>query len=239
MADLADVRQKILKEFAEAVRKYPKPRTASGAQLYAHQVGGALRNIVKRNIGSDVLTDGFLTPEAAEALIRDPLGAGWKIVAEATGEMQTQANIAAGFHVRATAAPVNGSRVNGMVTLASSEEFEAAAPKVFQCFDNIMRVAADTTIRNNFTAMHDAGVKVEVVRIPNAGACGWCQDIAKAGPYDYEDVRRGGEVWLRHLDCACVIETRASGRSQRSYVRLRDKEEQRRVNAEITKERNR
>ena len=236
MADIAAVRQKILQEFEQALKKYPKPRTASGAQNYAHQVGAALRLICKRNIGEDVLTDGFLTPEAAEALIRDPLSAGWKIVAEATGEMQTKLNISSGYHVRATPAPVNQSRVNGMVSLASGEEFDQVETKVFQCYDNIMRSSVDATIRRNFTDLHDAGVKVEVVRTyMGDGHCDWC--ARRAGTYDYDDVAHGGEVWERHLDCNCLIETRVGKQRQRSYYRYRDEKKQEEINSEIKEER--
>ena len=83
-------------------------------------------------------------------------------------------------------------------------------------------------------ALADAGVKVEVVRIPDAGACDYCNRLALGSPYDLEDSKtRGSEVWARHLDCKCEIITRVDKRSQRTPFRLRDKDEQRRVNEEI------
>lgn len=234
------VKGQIQRDFEAAVRKIPKPTdTIAGAQRYAQAVGDAMVRAFRENIGDDILVDGFLTPEMAEELVRNPMINGWKLVTSKTAEIQTAINGREGYHVRAMLAKTDESRVSGMVTLASEKPFAEVSTKFYQAVPNLMRSSVDKTVRQNFTALHDVGVPVEVVRIPDAGACKWCQDIAKAGPYNYDDVKRGGEVWLRHLDCGCVIETRIGKRSQRSYVRLRDKDKQQEINAEISEERKR
>lgn len=221
MADVEEVKTKILTELAEAVQQLKKPTTASGAQLYASQVAKALRSICRRNIGTDVLTDGFLTKDVASALIKDPLGEGWRIVAEATGEMQTAANLSAGVHIRATAAAPSKSRLKGMVTLASEGTYAEQQVKLYQCFDNVMRSAADSTIKYNASALSDAGIKSKVIRTADSGACEWC--LGLAGVYDYDDVKvRGSDVWRRHLDCGCTIETIIDGVHKQTPRRVRN-----------------
>lgn len=239
MVTTADmVKSNIMRDFRAAVRELKAPSdNIAAAQRYAQQVGHAMVEAFRKNIGDDVLIDGFLPKDAANALIRDPIIEGWKLITGKTAEIQTAINAQDGLHIRALQAGVSKSRVNGMATLASSDSFERARVKVFQATPNVMRAAVDHTIRRNFTAMAEAGVEVTVVRIPDANACPWCQD--RAGTYAYDDVKRGGDVWQRHLDCGCIIETRTGKSSQRTPYRLRDQEEQRRINEEIMASRNR
>ena len=241
MVTTADmIKSNIMRDFRAAVRELKAPAdNIAAAQRYAQQVGQAMVEAFRKNIGDDVLIDGFLTKDAANALIRDPIIEGWKLITGKTAEIQTAINAQDGLHIRALQAGVSKSRVNGMATLASSDKFEKISVKVYQATPNVMRAAVDKTVQKNFTSMAEAGVDIQVVRTTSGKCCEWCEGIALAGPYDYDDVKRGGEVWQRHLDCNCVIETRIGKRSQRSYVRLRDDEKQREVNAEISEERRR
>lgn len=50
----------------------------------------------------------------------------------------------------------------------------------------------------------DLGIPVTVTRTAERNACKWCK--AKAGTFDYSDVKNNGsEVWLRHDNCRCSI----------------------------------
>lgn len=222
MVNTADmVKSNIMRDFRAAVRELKAPAdNIAAAQRYAQQVGQAMVDAFRKNIGDDVLIDGFLPKDAANALIRDPIIEGWKLITGKTAEIQTAINNQDGMHIRALQADVNNSRVNGMAALASSDTFEKVSVKVYQATPNVMRAAADKTVEKNFITLAESGVDVEVVRIPDAKACPWC--MALAGTYKYTDVKeKGNDVWRRHLDCECIIETRAGKRSDRTARRIR------------------
>ena len=222
MVDTIDlIKGDIQRDFERAVRNIPKPAdTIAGAQRYAQAVGDAMVDAFRKNIGEDILVDGFLTPEMAEALIKDPMIAGWRFVASKTADIQTVINGREGFSIRAILAKTDDSRVSGMATLASEKPFAEASTKLYQATPNVMRAAVDRTVKDNFITMAEAGIEVEVVRIPDAKACPWCQ--ALAGTYKYIDVKdKGNDVWRRHLDCECIIETRAEKRRDRTAYRRR------------------
>ena len=223
MVDAVDlVKGDIQRDFERALKKIKKPAdTIAGAQDYAQAVGDALVEAFRKNIGEDILVDGFLTPDLAEALIKDPMIAGWRFVTSKTADIQTAINNRAGYSIRALLAKTDERRVDGMVTLASEKPFAEVSTKFYQATPNVMRAAVDKTVEQNFINMAKAGVPVEVVRIPEGNCCDWCDGMAKAGPYKYSDVHEtGNDVWGRHLDCKCIIETHFGNmRSQTAFRR--------------------
>ena len=134
MVDAVDlVKGDIQRDFERALKKIKKPAdTIAGAQDYAQAVGGALVEAFRKNIGEDILVDGFLTPDLAEALIKDPMIAGWRFVTSKTADIQTAINNQAGYSIRALLAKTDERRVDGMVTLASEKPFAEVSTKFYQ-----------------------------------------------------------------------------------------------------------
>lgn len=201
MADVNEVKDAIMRDFMTAYRRIPRPAgQVKAAQNYAARIAQALVAAFRKHVGPDVMTDGMITPETAQALVVDPLATGWRLVAGEAAKIQTKLNEDDGYSIRSSGANPDENRLEGMVSLVSSKPYEEVEPKFYQCFDNIMRASVDYTLLKTAHIFEDVGIKAKVRRTTDAGACKWCQE--RAGTYDIDDE----EAWARHLDCGCNIE---------------------------------
>lgn len=135
---------------------------------------------------------------------------------------QDALNAAAGIEM-AFQAPDEEDKIKGLVDLACAGPWEAQQDDFCAATQTYASKVSDDCIRQNAGSQYDAGMDPKIIRTAGAGACKWCALLA--GTYDYEKVRRGSEVFSRHVNCNCVVEYEPrKGRRQNVHTKAWNEE---------------
>ena len=149
------------------------------------------------------LPDGMMYFNIAERTLRPVLEEVAADVLTVAKAAQETLNAAAGIEM-AFQAPDEEDKIKGLVDLACAGPWEAQQDDFCAATQTYASKVSDDCIRQNAGSQYDAGMDPKIIRTAGAGACVWC--AALAGTYDYEKVRRGSEVFSRHVNCNCVVE---------------------------------
>lgn len=196
------------KTAATLIDKLKKGQTSyKDAYKYALSVGNARAKAFKSEISAAILPDGRMYYNIGERLLNDTLGTDYKLITEYSTEVQTQINRRNRINLKAQKPKLDRGKIEGFVNRLDSElDFD----KVAWILDEPVRLHAlgivDDAIKKNADFQNEVGIKATVVRIPAAGCCKWCDDLA--GEYTYPGVP--GEVFTRHDNCRCIIDYNGS-----------------------------
>lgn len=181
------------------------------AGQYAARIGDLLARVLRRHAPVNGISDWDV-----ESLIPGALGADHNMVVAITNQVQANMNASAGIYMRVQTPEFNSNRAYGIVAeLLNNPEFTNIERTFYDQLTNFSMSVVDDSIRDNASVQSAAGYSVKIIRVAEADACPWCQDVA--GEYDFESMRdtQGHDVWRRHENCRCTIDYSAGGRTER------------------------
>lgn len=183
------------------------------SQQYATEVGRILANVFKRTITTDTLPDGRMYYNIADRILGETLKDNHDMIATVAEKVQNALNKQAEIGIKAIKPKLNQDRIKGLVDRISNEvDFEKVKWLLDEPIVSFSQNVVDESVKENFEFQGKSGMSAKVVRIPEAGACEWCREVA--GEYAYPNVPE--DVWRRHERCRCVIEyTPKKGRTER------------------------
>jgi len=171
----------------------------------AERVGNHSAKSLKKVLTADAVPGGVMTWTLAEGTVGRQARLQYDLISETAVTVQKSLNQKAGLGLRAVVGDFDEDNIREILGRLSSGESLKDLAWILD--DPIVRNAmsvADSAIRANADLERRSGMRPTVTRIPEYGACAWCEDLA--GTYDYDDVRdRGNEVWTRHNNCRCHI----------------------------------
>ncbi len=217
------------KRFQRSVERDPElrrltRRAAEGkAELaevhdYAQRLGELLSDSLLRVLTADRLPDGELFRSVAEGAIIPMLKQNYRLTNDMAKAVQRYLDEAAGISLN----PVDGEypedRVRGIAEKAAGEETLDGAKKwlgepVVNCTESFF----DGFVKANAEFRADAGLSPKIVRTMAGSCCDWCAGLA--GTYDYEQVRRGSDVFRRHRFCRCTVTFINGGKRQNVWTK--------------------
>lgn len=219
MQDIApELLERIRREFLSLLGETGQaPADYAGAMQYAERVGDALAEALRRHLSADLLPDGRMYWNIADRVLRPLLEEDHALVSAAAQAAQQALNTAAGIGIKAQAAPLDTSRVEGILNAVSSaEQYEDAAWLLAEPVRTFSRAVVDETLRRNVEFQGRAGLRPKVVRKAESHCCEWCSRLA--GSYEYPDVPK--DVYRRHSRCRCRVEyDPGSGKRQNVHTK--------------------
>lgn len=171
------------------------------AEEYAARLGEMLARAYQETITPDMLPDGRIDEELAEALIRQLLSQNYEEAARVAAQVQTSLNRSAGLGMKGLQPEVNQERITGLIKkTASYDSYEKQAWVLDEPVVNCTQSAVEETIRKNADAHFRSGLHPKIKRISVGGCCKWCNSLA--GTYDYPVPK---EIYRRHERCRCLV----------------------------------
>lgn len=210
--------EKILKEFQEELGDQSvTDMTYAGAADYAERVGDALAKAFRRNISSDVLPDGKMYWNIADRVIRPMLETDHQLISEVARQAQQALNEAAGLGLKAQAAEINQSRVDGILNkVCAADQYDDAAWVLDEPVKTFGRSVVDDTLKANVNFQGKSGLVPKIIRHVRAGCCAWCSKLD--GTYEYPNIPK--DVYRRHERCKCTVEyDPGSGKRQNVWTK--------------------
>lgn len=211
--------QGLAKKLAQGTATYKE------ADEYAIEVGDSLAKAYQSVLSSDVLPDGRLYYNIANAVVRPTLEANHDIVAEYAAEVQNLLNKQAKIGLNAIKPEVDQNRIQGLLDrLSEAENYDAVSWLLVEPVRNFAQNTVDDTVRVNADAQFKSGLSPKIIRTAEpAGTrsvkrgkktytypvpCKWCQSLA--GTYNYSP-RMDRNVFKRHEGCRCNVEYSPDG----------------------------
>ena len=110
-------------------------------------------------------------------------------------------------------------RVESLIWSISEEgiEWEEVQKRMGEPVCNISQSFMDGFVRANAEFRHKVGMRTEIVRKLQGGACKWCKNLA--GSYNYTDTPK--DVYRRHDNCRCTV----TFKQERMRINVWSKEE--------------
>ena len=171
----------------------------------AERVGNHSAKSLKKVLTADAVPGGIMTWNVAEKTVGRQARLQYDLISETAVTVQKSLNQKAGLGLRAVVGDFDEDNIREILGRLSSGESLKDLAWILD--DPIVRNAmsvADSAIRANADLERRSGMRPTVTRMPEYGACAWCEDLA--GTYDYDEVKdRGNEVWMRHNNCRCHI----------------------------------
>lgn len=181
-----------------------KEQTYKAAGDYAEQVGQALAQAFRRNLGSDMLPDGKMYWNIAERVVQPMLEEDYGLASDAAVKVQQALNEKAGIGIKAQRAPIDDDRVKGILNkLCDADQYDDVSWLLEEPVVNFSRSVVDNTLKANAEFQARAGRKPRIIRTAEAKCCDWCADLE--GVYEYPgDVP--DDIYRRHECCRCTVE---------------------------------
>ncbi|MEG1181392.1 MAG: hypothetical protein RSD39_05115, partial [Oscillospiraceae bacterium] len=173
------------------------------AEQYAHEVGKALANAFGKHLSSAALPNGRMEQSLAESILLPLLQEDYDTVSDAAMQVQTSLNASAGIGIKAQTAPLNVSRVEGIIgRVSGAEHFDNISWMLNEPIVNFSQSIVDDTLRANVDFQGKTGLQPKVVRTAERKCCEWCSKLE--GEYTYPDVPK--DVYRRHANCRCEVD---------------------------------
>lgn len=177
--------------------------TYEQANEFAIETGQTLAKAFKENLSGDVLPDGKMYYNIAEAVIKPSMENNYDIISEATVEIQASLNKNSKIGIKALEPELNTDRIDGIVNkVSNAENFDDVKWVLDEPVVNFSQSVVDDTLRTNVEFQHEAGLTPKIVRKVTGNCCKWCSSLA--GKYSYPDVPK--DVYRRHQRCRCTVE---------------------------------
>ena len=179
---------------------------------FAITVGQILGKVLGQHITGESLPDGKMYFNIAQRLLDSTMKKNHELISSYALDVQNGLNQQAGLHMRGQTAPVNQSRIDGIVNRVSQEDdFEKVQWLLEDPLINFSQSVVDDTIKANAEFQAKAGLHPKITRRVAGHACDWCK--ALAGTYDYQDEPH--DIYRRHERCRCTVDYKpGDGRQQ-------------------------
>lgn len=181
--------------------------TYNDAYKYAVAVGNARAKAFKSELSSAVLPNGRMYYNIGSPLIHDSLSTNFQMVSDYSVATQKSLNRRNKIGLKPQKAKYDKEKVEGFINRLDSEpDFDAVSWILEEPVRLYTMAIVDDTMKANADFQSRAGIIATVIRIPAAGCCKWCDDLA--GEYTYPGV--ADEVFMRHDNCRCTLEYNGS-----------------------------
>lgn len=178
--------------------------TYSNVYTYALMLTRHCANTLLRYIKEENLPNGRLYYNIARRLLSPQLRSLSNMLGAACEDVQLAMNQKLGMMLNPITADFDTERADNLAMYVSGlETIEMARTAIGADVENFGLHYVDESIRKNVEFFGESGVSVKVQRIAHSTACEYC--LGLAGTYDYDEVRRGSEIWSRHRGCKCTI----------------------------------
>lgn len=166
-------------------------------------VGDILAEVFKENISQDLLPDGRMYYNIAKRTVEPMMVNNYDIVTENAIIVQETLNKNAGIGIKAQVAPVNQSRIDGIIDrLDETEFFDDIKWILDEPIKNFTQSVVDETIEKNAKFHKELGLEPKLIRKAEANCCKWCSQLA--GVYNYSEAP--DDIYRRHEYCRCTVE---------------------------------
>jgi len=178
--------------------------TYSNAYTYAMMLTKHCADALLKYIREENLPNGRLYYNIAKRLLSPQLKSLTNLIGSACEDVQLAINSELHMQLNPITAEFDTERAENLAMyVAELETLEMARTAIGADVENFGLHCVDETVRKNAVFFGESGISLKVVRVAHGGACKYCE--ALAGEYDYNDVRRGSEVWSRHRNCRCTL----------------------------------
>lgn len=182
------------------------------ARRFAEATGDILAKSYSDVLKSEVLPDGMLYYNIAEAVIRPTLSNNYDLVSEVCVKVQNSLNAKAGIGLKGVRPLLNEDRIDGIIDRVSSEPFENIKWILNEPVKIFSQSVVDDAVKTNCDFQYKSGLNPKVIRTSEARCCEWCSNLD--GTYYYPNVP--SEVFQRHDNCRCDVEY--NGDSLKAYT---------------------
>ncbi len=166
-------------------------------------VGDILAEVFKENISQDLLPDGRMYYNIAKRTVEPMMVNNYDIVTENATIVQETLNKNAGIGIKAQVAPVNQSRIDGIIDrLDEAEFFDDIKWILDEPIKNFTQSVVDDAIEKNAKFHKELGLEPKLIRKAEANCCKWCNQLD--GVYDYSEAP--DDIYRRHEYCRCTVE---------------------------------
>ena len=147
-------------------------------------VGDILAEVFKENLSADILPDGRMYYNIAKRTIEPMMINNYDIVTDNATIVQEILNKQAGIGIKAQVAPVNQSRIDGIIDrLDEAEFFDDIKWILDEPIKNFTQSVVDDAIEKNAKFHKELGLEPKLIRKAEANCCKWCNQLD--GVYDY------------------------------------------------------
>lgn len=174
--------------------------TYAEAQEYSLEVSRLIGVAYEKHISSAVLPDGRMYYNIASRLVPATLDENHSLVAEFAADVQKALNKKANIGLAVQRAPVDSDRVDGLVELATSDEYDRVKQQLLTAFDGYSQSVVDESIRRNADLHYETGLSPKIIRRSTGKCCDWCRALVGVHPYPVER-----EIYQRHANCRCTV----------------------------------
>lgn len=218
MSDIApELLEKLVKSYKEKVAKDPelnriKKKINNGtarsidSERFSVRSGELLTEAFQEHVSADILPDRTMYYNIAQRVIDSLAKQNFENAADAAEEIIKIQNAAISetlAQVQTLKATVNQDRVDGLVNLACSDQYDQVEDRLKAGLINLSQAAHTETVRRNAEMNSKMGFKPKIIRTAAKGCCKWCTNLA--GTYDYTpDMDR--DVFRKHANCECTVE---------------------------------
>lgn len=166
-------------------------------------VGDILAEVFKENISQDLLPDGRMYYNIAKRTVEPMMINNYDIVTDNAAIVQEILNKNAGMGIKAQVAPVNQSRIDGIIDrLDETEFFDDIKWILDEPIKNFTQSVVDDTIEKNAKFHKELGLEPKLIRKAEANCCKWCNQLD--GVYNYSEAP--DDIYRRHEYCRCTVE---------------------------------
>lgn len=137
-----------------------------------------------------------------EKILNDRLKENHRLITEHGRMVQTILNKQAKIGLEAQIPKVNQSRINGLVSRLTQEDFEKSKWLLGSPIVNFSQSVVDDMVRKNAEFHYKSGMGPKIIRKETGKCCKWCKNLV--GTYRYPDVPK--DVYRRHQNCRCTVE---------------------------------
>lgn len=191
--------------FAEVTDKIARNKaTYADAYDLAREVGRSLTDILREHL-PEVLVDGKLPKDIANAIIRPSMVQACSDVTGNTAAIQLQLNERANIGIRAIEPEINIDQINGIISgITGDNDYDAQIKTTADRIENFYEGHVDDFVHDNAQFQMDAGLSPKIERTATGKCCSWCE--ALLGKYEYKKVSdTGNDVFRRHKNCHCLV----------------------------------
>lgn len=166
-------------------------------------VGDILAEVFKENISQDLLPDGRMYYNIAKRTVEPMMINNYNIVSDNAAIVQEILNKNAGIGIKAQVAPVNQSRIDGIIDrLDEAEFFDDIKWILDEPIKNFTQSVVDDAIEKNAKFHKELGLEPKLIRKAEANCCKWCNQLD--GVYNYSEAP--DDIYRRHEYCRCTVE---------------------------------
>lgn len=177
------------------------------AHDYAERLGENLSRALVNNLTAETLPNERLYYNIATRTITPCLEENYNLVNEVAADIQQIVDNGTGIGLGSVKADFPKERIQGLIDKMTSEDplINMVVVWLKEPIINNSEAFVDDYIKENAKFRSEVGLKTQIIRRADSGACEWCR--ALAGSFDYDDMPQHikDNIYRRHEFCRCTV----------------------------------